>query len=147
MSNPTPFDVDEIWEHVEKRIRPDARTGCWNWTGATSTDGYGNVKWFGTSYSTHRLAYQANVGDVPEGLELDHLCRNRRCCNPQHLEAVTHAVNIARGVGRFADRQKQTHCTHGHEFTPENTYIKRTGTRECRTCKRLSARARRDRSA
>lgn len=76
----------------------------------------------------HRLAYARVNGAIPEGLEIDHVCRNKQCVNPLHLEAVTHNENIRR---RYAD---YTHCVNGHEYTPENTYIRTNGYRDCRVC-------------
>jgi hypothetical protein len=90
----------------------------------------------------HRVVYEALVGPVPEGLELDHTCDNPPCCNPGHLEPVTHAENMRRGKrnGAVVNRAK-THCKHGHEFTPANTYTQTKGGRGCRECHR---RVRRD---
>ena len=81
----------------------------------------------------HRFAYEFFRGPIPEGLELDHLCRVTACVNPWHLEPVTHKVNVLRGVGLLANRARQTHCKLGHPFTPENTYRFKTS-RKCRTC-------------
>ena len=88
---------------------------CWIWQGKKDY-GYGRVGMNGTHHRAHRLIYEALKGPIPEGLQLDHLCRNRSCVNPNHLEPVTGAQNCRRGIG------SKTHCKHGHEFTEENTY-------------------------
>jgi hypothetical protein len=134
---------------LECRIKRD-ESGCWLWTGAIASNGYG---WLHKS-SAHRLVYEAVTGlSVPKGLDIDHLCRVRRCVNPAHLEPVTRSENLRRGLGAqlLRDRFKaQTHCRHGHEFTPENTYITTKGFRSCRECARLrvnpDARTRRGRA-
>ena len=84
----------------------------------------------------HRVVYEILVGPIPVGLELDHLCRNRACVNPDHLEPVTTRTNLLRGYSPWACRARQTHCKRGHEFTPENTYGTGDGRRYCRTCRR-----------
>jgi hypothetical protein len=90
------------------------------------------------------VSYIAFVGSVGEGLELDHLCRNRSCVNPAHLEAISHKENILRGESFSSINAKRTHCKHGHEFTPENTYRWRGKMRTCRACNlnRVNARYR-----
>ncbi|MEH0542985.1 HNH endonuclease signature motif containing protein [Streptomyces sp. B21-105] len=122
--------------------------GCWLYTGALMADGYARVKDASTDHAllVHRVTYEALVGRVPVGLVLDHLCRVRHCVNPQHLEPVTDAENIRRGVhARLGDR---THCTEGHEYTPENTIFQKRRTKSgvtltpvCRTCKNAYYRA------
>lgn len=113
-------------------------SGCWEFLGARSF-GYGVVgaggRGEGTSL-THRVTYQHFIGEVPTGLDLDHLCRNRACCNPWHLDPVTRLVNVARG-----EMGGRTHCVHGHEYTPENT-SRHNGSRRCLTCHRNQERAR-----
>lgn len=96
----------------------------------------------------HRLTYEALVGEIPEGLELDHLCRIRRCVNPAHLEPVTHRVNILRGDTFAARKKAQTHCVNGHELAGHNAYHTptRPNTRQCRTCGNKASAARRARS-
>lgn len=116
--------------------RPD---GCWQFTGALTSYGYSQVR-LGTGRPCalgHRVAYEALIGPVPDGLELDHLCRNRACVNPAHLEPVTHQVNLLRGQTINASKAQQTHCVNGHEFTADNTRIYRDGTRRCRACDRI----------
>ncbi len=114
--------------------------GCWLWTGSTIHNGYG--AWIppgrvGTRL-VHRRAYLALVGQIPEGLDLDHLCRVRNCCNPLHLEPVTRRENARRGeAGKLAAARQRakTHCKHDHELSGSNLYVCPRGKRECRTCR------------
>jgi hypothetical protein len=117
--------------------------GCWSWEGGHfKTTGYAlfNVrmddgKWRPTV--AHRVSHLVFKGPIPDGYEIDHLCRNRPCINPAHLEAVTHRENGLRGESVMAKQALQTHCIHGHEFTPENTYVRtKKHKRECRQCMR-----------
>jgi hypothetical protein len=107
---------------------------CWDWTGALNSKGYGSVAHKGRVWSTHRLAYELLVGPIPDGLQLDHLCRNRSCCNPDHLEPVTPKVNSERGA-----QATKMHCVRGHALAGENLLIKKRGqlspVRNCRTCR------------
>lgn len=116
--------------------------GCWVWQRGTTGEGYGE-KWLtelGRSVMAHRWYYARRFGAIPEGLVIDHLCRNRRCVNPAHLEPVTSGVNVLRGEGPPARNARKTHCKHGHSFDEENTRITSAGTRECIQCDRnLSA--------
>lgn len=122
----TPQQSERFWARVA--VVPDT-DACWPWTGVLDSAGYGSFQWAPRRRTmSHRIAYILQRGAVPAGLVLDHLCRNRQCCNPAHLEAVTHAENIHRGAAAT-----KTHCINGHEFTEENT--RRTGhRRECRAC-------------
>lgn len=119
---------------------------CWRWTGRL-TGGYGQIGFNGRTAYAHRVAYELWFGPVPgsppggkrdgDNLDIDHLCRNRACINPAHLEVVTHKVNVMRGRAATAVNAAKTHCTPGnHEFTPENTYVSPDGKhRECRACR------------
>jgi len=88
--------MPRIYKKREERYRVDAATGCWNWLGYINPDGYGWTKVKGRAMFAHRFHYEEVKGPVPEGLELDHLCRNGACVNPDHLEAVSHTENIRR---------------------------------------------------
>lgn len=124
---------DRFWPKVSK----DA-DGCWLWTACLNKAGYGKIGAGGGKTGwrlAHRVSYEMRHGPVPDGLELDHLCRVRRCVNPDHLEPVTQRVNLMRGVSPPAQCARKTHCDYGHEFTPENTYIWRNKMRQCRICR------------
>lgn len=116
--------------------------GCWEWQAALNgKDGYG-MFWNGErTQVAHRFLYERLNGAIPVGFELDHLCRNKKCVNPAHLEIVTRSQNTARGVGPSLAREKQlakTHCPRGHEYTAENTYIYPDGRRYCRICNQIA---------
>ena len=138
---------DNFWSKFD-RTGPDVLGlgPCWNWQGAVQKhNGYGRLttrsytKGQKRSFAAHRLAYELVNGPVPEGLQLDHLCRNRICGNPTHLEPVTMRENLMRGETLAAQLSSQTACKHGHEFTPENTYRRRDGSRNCKTCVRAAS--------
>jgi hypothetical protein len=122
------------------RIAIDGATGCWNWTGTNRGEGqYGCMRRRHPDtgeVSAHRHVYALHKGEIPEGLFLDHLCKNRRCVNPDHLEPVTNQENVIRGDKVQAARAA-THCANGHEWTARNTYLHPTQkSRVCRQCTR-----------
>jgi len=118
------------------KVNQNGKEGCWEWTGYMRR-GYGQIKIAHRVMAAHRISYEFSVGAILEGLSLDHLCRNRRCVNPKHLEAVTHRTNVMRGCGITAREARQTRCIHGHIFDLLNTYISPGGKRQCRECTRI----------
>lgn len=132
--------IADFWAKVDK----DAPNGCWQWM-KPSNQGYADFRFNHHRILVHRFAYELLIGEIPKGFELDHLCRNILCVNPDHLEAVTHRDNIRRGnlhnIGSY-QRQK-THCPHGHPYNNQNTYRRADGYRRCRICRLLSDRKQR----
>lgn len=148
---------DRFWTKVEKT------GGCWNWIAGTNHYGYGSYRTNRESGSfaaqAHRYAYETLVGPIPDGLTLDHLCRNPRCVNPDHLEPVTRGENVLRGNAPSALHARgercggcsscrnaaKTHCKRGHELQGDNLYVAKNGMRSCRRCATLRMRWRRER--
>jgi len=124
---------DRFWDKVDKTDE------CWNWTAGKNHYGYGSFavrrgeSWFRAQ--AHRVAYEDLIGPIPTGLTIDHLCRNRACVNPAHMEPVTKGENVLRGTSTAAQHARQTHCKRGHPFEAPHLYLWR-GRRYCRTCQR-----------
>jgi hypothetical protein len=125
---------------------------CWLWTRYIDKQGYGMTSNHVHRYA-HRLVYAERVGPIPKGMQLNHTChsadascaggptcKHRRCVNPAHLEPVTPKENVKRGNSLVNAKANQTHCIHGHEFTEENTYIRKNGCRVCKECRRINLR-------
>lgn len=129
-------------DRIAKHSIPEPNSGCWLWAGALDGKGYSLMYAQGKNRRAHRVSYEQQKGPIPDGLEIDHLCRTRCCVNPDHLEAVTHAENIRRGdySGNGKNRSwyvPPTHCKRGHLLNGENLHVNRKGARVCITCRRM----------
>lgn len=113
------------------RFKKDA--GCWVWIGSLRPNGYG-IFYFNGKLTAHRVSYEVFNGPIPDGLVVNHKCRNRRCVNPDHLNTITDKENVLNGVGISVVNAKKTHCKYGHPFNKKNTYIKSDGARACVPC-------------
>lgn len=123
--------MDEAW-WFWARVEP---TGfCWNWTGPPMRTGYGQLQRKGRHHYAHRMAYELLVGPIPDGLHIDHLCRNRLCVNPDHLEPVESGENTRRGYAPGIVAARLGLCYRGHELSGSNVYHRPSGGRCCRRC-------------
>src|SRR6266851_2746410 len=125
--------------HLESSIRLRVRataTGCWLWQGSKTKSGYAEKWCDGKAVRLHREVYRRLVGQIPEGLELDHTCPYKHCINPEHLDLITPAKH------RKLTGARKSACINGHEYTPENTIMNSAGHRCCRTCREISNRGR-----
>lgn len=133
---------DRFWNKVIKF----GNNGCWLWIAGKNNYGYGcisqSINGHKTHYYAHRLAYTWLVGPIDSALELDHLCRNRACVNPAHLEQVSAKTNILRGAGLAAINAKKTHCPHGHDISDRCNIYVYEGKRHCKACRRIESLAR-----
>lgn len=124
-------DEDRIFAKINQPIG----ASCWEWQGYRMKAGHGRCRVDGRKVLVHRWVWEFLVGEIPDGLSLDHLCRNASCVNPEHLEPVTHRVNVLRGRAPAAAHAKKTECPQGHPYDEQNTRVYR-GSRYCITCHR-----------
>ncbi|KKL62978.1 hypothetical protein LCGC14_2179760 [marine sediment metagenome] len=136
------FRVNNVLSRFLDKISPEPNSGCWLWNGAAIPLGYGRFAWEPCGGFAHRAAYLLFKGEIPSGKEIDHLCRVSCCVNPDHLEAVTHKVNIHRSpIHPAAINKRKTHCKYGHPLSGNNLGCNPTnGSRVCLNCARASGR-------
>ena len=131
---PTPKIPDRIWN----KLTNERMTGCWLWQGYVVRNGYGQVRMGKSNRYVHRVVYELLKGPIPDGLTLDHLCRIRRCANPEHLEPVTGKENCLRGESFSAANHRKTHCSRNHPLSGDNLVMCSDGQRrDCRECRRI----------
>ena len=130
--------VDMYQKTTEQRFwsKVDKTNSCWEWI-AGKNNGYGQFKLNGKMINAHRISYILTKGSIPEGLQINHICRNHSCVNPDHLEAVTQKENVLKGIGACAINSRKTCCILGHKFTEENTYLDSVG-RHCKICRKIT---------
>jgi hypothetical protein len=126
---------------LRSKVMLDDATGCWNWTGHTGKTGYGNFWLSNRQILAHRASYAMAGLVIPDDAQLDHLCRNRACVRPDHLEPVTARENTLRSAGVSAQFARRDACGNGHPYDEANTARRKDGGRVCRQCKRETARA------
>lgn len=128
---PVIFGDTRLPERFWKKLTVTTR-GCWEM--GNKPDSYGMFWLDGKTHGAHRLAWKHLVGPIEGRLVVDHLCRNKPCCNPNHFELVTTRVNVQRGFTPLTDLAKRTHCSNGHELTAENVFDSRVPYKRCKTC-------------
>jgi len=142
------MDLDKIPERIKAKIDFEGPGGCWVWLGYKDKDGYGEttIREIGKPKRKgrfHRIFYETKYGIIPPHFQIDHLCRNRACVNPLHMEIVTVQENVRRGYSPSAINSRKTHCKAGHEFNTINTLFGKKGNKNqriCRVCGKLRMR-------
>jgi hypothetical protein len=139
-----------LQERLLKKVDKISKSPCWQCVGFINQNGYAIITRNYRPKRAHRVSYELFVGPIPEGLELDHLCRNRSCVNPKHLEPVTRKENLRRsplacwsgGLALRIKKKVKTHCVHGHPYSGDNLIVRGNGWRVCRECKLIYMRKR-----
>ena len=131
----TDVKISRFWGNVDRTAGP---YGCWLWLRYKNPKGYGRVRIGERMVLAHRFAYEIEVGPIPKGLQIDRLCKIPSCVNPAHMEPVTSRENTLRGDTIPAMHAAKTHCIRGHEFTEQNTYMRKDCRgRKCRICMKI----------
>lgn len=136
--------MKDLPDYLADRVSPEPNTGCWLWLSSLSVDGYGYTRLRGQGRKhkrAHRVVYEWFKGPIPEGLQLDHLCRVRSCVNPDHLEPVTHKENMRR-----SPRVSGPTCQRGHSRNDANFVRTSSGQYRCRLCWNIKVREWRQRN-
>lgn len=137
------FDRKKVTLKLLALAKVDWVDGCWQWQGVLDNHGYGLLSVSGLNRLAHRLSYLIFKGEIGSQLQIDHLCRNRKCINPEHLDAVLQSENLRRGFGLPGVNSRKQRCPSGHAYSHENTYVyPKSGHRRCMTCQREYARRR-----
>lgn len=132
---------ETLQERFWSKVKMDKFDECWPWKGSRNPNGYGRIrvtKPYRQLAYAHRVSWELSEGPIPDGMEIDHLCRNRACVNPRHLEVVTHRDNTLRGASPKCRAYRENRCVHGHPLTKDNVYNPptRPWARHCLTCKK-----------
>lgn len=128
------YNYLELPDRISTKIMPVTESGCWIWLGSCTPGGYGKSRWMLRDQYIHRITFQFFIGPIQEGLQIDHLCRVRPCCNPYHLEQMTPFENIMSGIGFGALNKQKAHCVNGHPYSGINLRTHPNGYRRCKAC-------------
>ena len=130
------FKTRGRWKNLAPVVDSIEVGDCWIWKGSLVSGGYGQTRIDNQVWMVHRLMWSVLIGDIPDGMTLDHVCRERACCNPDHMQVVDQYTNTMRGYGSPARNARKTRCLNGHQFDEANTYLNPRGQRACRACHR-----------